>query len=1048
VFSRTLLFCVLFCALGLPAFAQDAARGAIRGIVTDPQNARIENSIVTLTNLATGIEQTTISDREGVFWFQMLVPGEYTIRADAPRLHAKIEKLKIDLGSVADVQLQMLFASTTQTVTVTSSAQIVDTVTSEVSSVIDEHAIENLPVNGRRFSDLALQTPGVTQDPRGLTSASTGDLAVGGIRGHQTSFLVDGGDNNNGFFSQARGRYRAPYQFSNEVIQEFRVSSNAYGAELGRAGGGVVNVVTKGGSNQLHGSVFYYLRDKSFNAQHPYLDFKPSERQHQYGFSLGGPIQRNRTFFYAGWDKHMFDVPVVVRFTDGSSVLVPQATDYEARDETLVRNAASDLNKLAGTYHSAQQGGATFLKLDSAISSTNHVVLRFNTSKYGGDNNVFLDPASPITDVALSGNGEEKVLTRTAFFSQTITISPAAISHLTLQFSGETQQSEANSDQIRTKISGIFEGIGRSNILPRNTREHRLHITETVTATGRRHTWKLGGNLSQTWLYNYFPMLFGGQFIFDDVPVNPWTFQPSTYGLWISPLRAYAHGVPRYYIQDFGNAVSRPSTLEYATFMQDSIRVTDRFALNLGLRHDLQSFGKDLEANPIYPAAGQFPHDAFNLAPRVGAAYNFGDKHPVVLRGGYGIFYTRIPSIYISAIETNTGLAHNHLFLDNRDQLQRSLIPPSGSRALDCSINDTFCPAPEPYSGRTTTQISAFAPDFQVPHVTQASFSAEHEVWSRIAISGSYLYTSGKHLIRARDVNLPEPLNVSYPVYDDSGDFTGDYYELPSFATWQMTRSLTCPYPPCLNDVERPYADAEAINVFESASTSVYHGFTIAARRRMTDGFYFRLAYTYATATDNGQDALVVGRSSTVQNSYNTNDEWGPSATDQRQRFVLSWIAEPKIFGRDQPILRFLFNGWKFSGVTTFGSGRPVNARVVGDANGDGNTYNDRLPGTTRNSFTGPDYMTTDFRVNRRIRGRARYQLLLMAESFNVFNRTNARVNITDDGFDSTAGKFVMQDVKIGNQTFPAIYRTNQNFLKPNDAYNPRQIQVSLRLKF
>jgi hypothetical protein len=248
--------------------------------------------------------------------------------------------------------------------------------------------------------------------------------------------------------------------------------------------------------------------------------------------------------------------------------------------------------------------------------------------------------------------------------------------------------------------------------------------------------------------------------------------------------------------------------------------------------------------------------------------------------------------------------------------------------------------------------------------------------------------------------------------------------------------------------VQRPYAEAEAINVFESAATSVYHGFTFAARRRMTDGFYFRLAYTYATATDNGQDALVVGRSSTVQNSYNTNDEWGPSSTDQRQRFVLSWIAEPKLFGRNQPVLRFIFNGWKFSGVTTFGSGRPVNARVIGDANGDGNTFNDRLPGTARNSFTGPDYMTTDFRVNRRIRGRARYQLLLMAESFNVFNRTNARVNITDDGFDSTAGKFVMQDVKIGNQTFPAIYRSNQNFLKPNDAYNPRQIQISLRLKF
>jgi hypothetical protein len=419
---------------------------------------------------------------------------------------------------VADVQLRMELPSRSQTVTVSGVVQGVDTITSEVASVIDEKAIESLPLNGRRFSELALLTPGVTQDPRGLTSTSTGDLAVGGIRGYQTSFLVDGGDNNNGFFAQARGRYRAPYQFSNEVVQEFRVSSNAYGAELGRAGGGVVNVVTKSGSNQLHGSLFYYLRDKSFNAKHPFLDFKPSERQHQFGFSVGGPLKRNRSFFYAGWDKHRFDVPVVVRFMDGSSVVTPQPEDYEARDEILVRNAAADLSKLAGTYHSAQIGGAAFLKFDVAVSPTNYFVFRLNSSGYGGDNNVFLDPSSPITDVALSGNGVERVKTRTAFFSQTALLNPGATSQFTAQFSEDNQSSGANSDLIRTKISGILEGTGRSNILPRNTREHRLHVTETVTASGHTHTWKIGGDLSQTWIYNFFPLIFGGESIYDDVP--------------------------------------------------------------------------------------------------------------------------------------------------------------------------------------------------------------------------------------------------------------------------------------------------------------------------------------------------------------------------------------------------------------------------------------------------------------------------------------------------------------------------------------------------
>ena len=169
--------------------------------------------------------------------------------------------------------------------------------------MIPQQAIENLPLNGRRFTDLALLTPGVTQDPRGLTSDSNGDLSFGGTRGFQNNFLVDGADNNNSFYAQARGRYRAPYQFSNEVIKEFRVSSNSYSAELGRAGGAVFNVVTKSGSNEWHGSTFYYLRDSMFDAQQAYADCKPDDRQQQFGGTLGGPIRKDRIFFYAGFDQ-------------------------------------------------------------------------------------------------------------------------------------------------------------------------------------------------------------------------------------------------------------------------------------------------------------------------------------------------------------------------------------------------------------------------------------------------------------------------------------------------------------------------------------------------------------------------------------------------------------------------------------------------------------------------------------------------------------------------------------------------------------------------
>ena len=158
------------------------------------------------------------------------------------------------------------------------------------------------------------------QDPRGLTSDSNGDLSFGGVRGFQNSFLVDGTDDNNSFFAQARGRYRAPYQFSNEVIKEFRVSSNSYSAELGRAGGAVFNVVTKSGTNQWHGSGFYYLRDREFDAAASLTPpSKPDDRQQQFGGTLGGPIRKDRVFFYAGFDQHLLTVPSVVQFANGAS---------------------------------------------------------------------------------------------------------------------------------------------------------------------------------------------------------------------------------------------------------------------------------------------------------------------------------------------------------------------------------------------------------------------------------------------------------------------------------------------------------------------------------------------------------------------------------------------------------------------------------------------------------------------------------------------------------------------------------------------------------
>jgi hypothetical protein len=189
-------------------------------------------------------------------------------------------------------------------------------------------------------------------------------------------------------------------------------------------------------------------------------------------------------------------------------------------------------------------------------------------------------------------------------------------------------------------------------------------------------------------------------------------------------------------------------------------------------------------------------------------------------------------------------------------------------------------------------------------------------------------------------------VNVSYPVYDALGtNFPGTYYDVASFATVQATRSLTCPFPPCINPLARPIRQLGSINVFESAASSVYHGATLSIRRRMSSGCVLHAVVYFAHAIDDGQDALVAGQRARVQNSYAPNAEKGSSVTDQRQRLVLSCVVAPKLFHRDHEWLGIFFNNWKASDVVIVGSGRPVSTTVTGDANQDGNNSNDRLPG-------------------------------------------------------------------------------------------------------
>jgi len=1056
-FLRILFSSSLF-ALAITAHAQDSATGVLRGVVFDPSGSRIAQATIVVVNAATGVRHSADSDAEGRFALELLPPGDYTARATAAGMSPQLSpQLHIDVGGVAELEFHLAIAGAQENVTVSGAPQLVETKPSAVSSLLDERAIGDFPLNGRRFSDLALFSPGVTQDPRSLTSSTNGDLSFGGIRGFQNSLLVDGGDYNNAFYAQARGRYRAPYQFSTDTVQEFRVSSNSYGPELGRAGGAVINVVTKSGSNHLHGTISYYFRDSSLGAADAFLAFKPQNRQQQAAATLGGPIKQNKVFFFVGFDQHIFHAPNVVEFLNGSAQVIPQlgagpATpgDYEPSDQALVFAAANRLTSLAGEYPAAQIGNTSFAKLDINLTPRHQLALRVNTSRYWGSNNVFLDPASPVTYDSISNNGQEVVSTETASLSLTSSLSPRWISHLRAQFSRDRQQSYTNSSDVAVKIPTILDAMGRSNLLPRQTREHRLHLAETLSIEGGRSSWKFGGDSLFTWIYDFFPSQESGEYLFYPVKVDPLTFQPMESGLLLTPLRAYAHEIPHYYLQNFGSATSHPDSNDYALFAQDTVRVTNHLAVSLGVRWDLQTFTTaGLISNVLFPPSGRVPYNPDNFAPRVGLAYSIGNTRPLVVRAGYGFFYVRIPQIYNSTVATENGITNASVFLNNTNYFDHQIFPAYPNPLVSCPLYAVNCTLPAGFTEGVTSNVSAFAPNFVTPRVQQASVTLEKEVASHTTVALSYLYVHGEHLIRALDVNLPQPVALNYPIFDSTGsNFTGGYYTVDSFATWQFTQSLTCPFPPCINPLGRPIAQLGAIDEFQSAASSVYNGATLSINRRVARGTYFRLAYTFAHAIDDGQDALVAGQPATVQNSYDPTAERGPSVTDQRHRLVVAFSAEPRPFHRGHELLGALFNNWMFSTVVNYGSGRPVNATVSGDPNQDGNDLNDRLPGYSRNAFTGPDYATTDLRVTRKIRLGERYKLNLVAESFNLLNRDNQRVVITSNGLTANATTFVQSAITAANAPFPGYYQQPGNFMRPTAAYSPRQTQLGVKIIF
>jgi outer membrane receptor protein involved in Fe transport len=1018
--TRLLVLCAFFALACCAAFAQSqATTGNIEGRVIDPNQAAVPGATVTATNQNTGFEKSATTDGEGNYRIILLPPGPYTVKTSGVQgfQPSTLSGVVVTVGSITPLDITLSVGGATTDVTVTGEAPVVETSRTSVATTINQQSIENLPINGRNFQDFATLSPGVIRDPRG------GDLSVGGQRGTYNSVQVDGVDNNNTFFGQALGRggVRPPYQFSEESVQEFQVNQNGFSAEFGRAGGAVINVVTKSGTNAFHGGLFEYFRDESLNANDPVtkaIQFRagrpnkrPPVKINQFGGRIGGPIVENKAFFFFTYDGQRADVPQIL---DVPNILAAPAA------------ARAILLPKLGTYQVGRNQDVFLAKTDISLNTRNQLSLRYNHQGFTGLNN---ENNGTLSAEEHSGNSLVKSDTVSGTLASILT--QKTVNEFRFQLARDKEPGQANSDQPEAVIAtgaGSNLSIGRNNFSPRETTIKRVQFIDNVSYVSGRSNYKFGLDFNFDRILNFFPGLFSGAYTFG--PIND-PLAPATR---LSGYQAFARNLPVSYTQNFAGAntsggTTEPNLSEYAFYAQDDLRVTPKLTLNLGVRYDyeklacppVQNQDTLLLSNGV--DTGRCPKDKNNLAPRVGFSYAPDER--TVFRGGYGIYYARTPAIVLGTVHSQnginvTGVTINDNPLTAADEVNAFVTYPNLLTAPPAGIS-------------SNPNLFVFAQDYVQPYVQQGRLGVEREILHNLSLSATYLFYKGIHLTRTRDINLFAPTPLSRPGPD------GQTYTFLRFATARpISRTSGQSY--------------NRISIFESASKSLYNGLAIQATQRLTRGFQFIAAYTYSKAMDDRPDQTTVvfgaDDAKIVQNQINPADDYARSDTDLRHRFVFSPVYEwGRIAWSDNAFLRVLFSDYNLSSIMQFQSGTPYSALVSGDPNNDGNRANDRLPGTVRNQFTTPAVYQFDARVTRAIHFTESMQLRLILEAFNVFNHPNVAL-VNNTFFNYSGGTTGTLTAPIGAGAF-GLPRTFSSPASGTTTFvTPRQIQLAVKFNF
>lgn len=1031
-----------------PSYAQvSAGLSSISGIVRDPAGGVIGGADVVVENGSIGVRLELKTSDGGLFNAPSLQPAAgYDVTVDKPGFaHYEVKDITLSVGQNMNIVAPLTIATATTQVEVVATAPLVDDTKTDVSQVIGSQQILDLPINGRRVDTFVLLTPGVTND------GNFGLLTFRGVANGNT-FLLDGNDSTEQFYGENAGRTRITSQISQDAVQEFQVVSADFSAEYGRAMGGVVNTVTRSGTNDYHGTGYFFYRNQNFNATDPFANgINPDDWRLQSGASLGGPIEKGKVFFFLNGDFTRRNSPIVDSYVNSNidsttHNFKPFGSSNTATTSTLGCNPTiatpaqcSAINALLprffGNVPRTVDQDLLFGRIDYHLAEKNTFSFSLNYLHFVSPNGLQQTTVASTSGAAVNNNANDLVRVRNGKATWMSILNPSVVNNFRYGWDTDLQSDELNPALNGSlgflDVSAAGVTLGAPNYLPRiEPSETRNEFADDVSWTRGRHIFKFGVDFATTSDYSYFIQNTHGSYSYSNLTNFALDFSGNTTGAknWTT------------FSQTFGNPVTNTRINDYDFYAEDQWRVTDKLTANVGLRYEYSQIPQPPACNSAVPLTCSINSPAKNFMPRIGLAYRLNDK--TVVRGGYGLFYARMMGATLQDLFTGNGVTTTAI----------SLASSNGSQKAAGPVFPNILSAPPAGLAQSAVNIQFAAPNFSTPYSEQALIGIERQLAPSLALTVSGIWSRGIHLYSAIDTNMPPPTNTTTATYALPGG--GSYTTSVLLGVGGVTG-------------RRPNTNFGGMYEDGNGVVSFYDGLAVQLNKRFSHGLQANVSYTWAHELDDGQ-----GFGQATQNIFLSNanawlvngdfrGDYGNGLEDQPQRFSLSWIWAPTFVHRDGALYKYLVNNWQLSSITTINSSRPYGNPTISTSGtpvtGMFNTFSingyglsGRVPFLPESSVWQPASYRDDVRISKILPFGERYKLYLNFEAFNITNSwsptsMNTRAFTEAGSCSAVPSTCALTALPTAG---PGAFGTGSGDALNPDGTEARRLQVSARVTF